>query len=452
MIMCVQGRIDLETSGGRIIYTVNQEAKKTFLVEHSGKVLRGKLNTAQMGGRNGGVLAYGMDRGLFDASGKLVRRLSPGEAVKVPGHLVRTLPATDPARLAAVRYIFDRYDSAAISFRGLARELEAKGYPAPPSGRWNPDIVAGILRNPVYCGTARFGACTVAKYHRAARGEIVAVNGSKGKRRTKPQEEWILTPGAFQGIIPVAQFKRVQAKLPTGPKTERKPKAVYPLSGLVHCDHCGRTMTGDNAKYVCTTYLRHGRQNDTGCGKHRIDAPRIQAWLVDALRRHYLGPGRIELIDGIKRELKAEAKTCRGDQKRLEKRAAELDREVSRLVKAIRTTDAPELVMELNQARAERQSVEDALQHAGRFHDRQSIDQEAESAADKLWGLEEGLSSTDPALVREVFRRLVEKIECRWEPVPNGGEGKCQVYRLTGGVVYLRDPLVAVTCACHAKA
>jgi hypothetical protein len=82
----------------------------------------------------------------------------------------------------------------------------------------------------------------------------------------------------------------------------------------------------------------------------------------------------------------------------------------------------------------------------------QSINQEAESVADKLWGLEEGLSSTDPALVREVFRRLVEKIECRWEPVPNGGDGKCQTYRLTGGVVYLRDPLVAVTCACHAKA
>jgi hypothetical protein len=244
----------------------------------------------------------------------------------------------------------------------------------------------------------------------------------------------------------------VQAKLPTGPKTEQKPKAIYPLSGLVHCDHCGKTMTGNSAKYVCTTYLRHGRQNNTGCGKHKIDAPRIQAWLVDALRRHYLGPGRTGLVEGIKRELKAEAKTCRGDQKRLEKRATELDREISRLVRAIRTTDAPELVMELNQARAERQSVQDALQHAGRFHDGQTIDQEAESVADKLWGLEEGLSSSDPALVREVFRRLVERIECRWKPVPNGGEGKCQHYRLTGGVVYLRDPLVAVTCACHAKA
>ena len=48
----------------------------------------------------------------------------------------------------------------------------------------------------------------------------------------------------------------------------------------------------------------------------------------------------------IRRQLKAEAKTSQQDLKRLEKRAVELEREVSRLVKAIRTTDAPELAEE----------------------------------------------------------------------------------------------------------
>ena len=212
IVTVVQGHIDLESSGGRIIYTVNQEAKKAFLIEHAAKTLRGKLATAARGGRNGGVLAYGMDRGLFDAAGALVRRLAPGESVRLAGHIVRALPSTDEARVSAVRFLFGRYASAAVSFRALAGELATRGFPPPPSGEWNGAVVAGILRNPLYCGTARFGACSVAKYHCVRGGEIVAVNGNKGKRRTKPQEEWIPTPGAFQGIIPVAQFKRVQAQ------------------------------------------------------------------------------------------------------------------------------------------------------------------------------------------------------------------------------------------------
>jgi hypothetical protein len=172
----------------------------------------------------GADLAYGMDRGLFDPAGKLVRRLLPKECVRLPGHVVRTLPTTDPARLAAVQFIFDRYEEAAIPFRALARELESKGFPAPGSRRWNSGTVAGILRYPIYCGTARLGACSFAKYHRANGGEIVTVNGNKGRLQRKPQGELILTPEAHQDIIPVEQFKRVQAKLPSGPKRERKPR------------------------------------------------------------------------------------------------------------------------------------------------------------------------------------------------------------------------------------
>jgi len=307
----------------------------------------------------------------------------------------------------------------------------------------------------IYCGTARFGACSFAKYHHANGGEIVTVNGSKGKLQRKPQEEWILTPEAHQGIIPVEQFKRVQAKLPSGPRRERKPKAVYPLSGLVYCEHCGKVMTGSRNKgagrYVCTTYLRRGRES--GCGRHTIDAAGIETWLVGALREYYLGPGRAELVDEIKRQLKAEVKTGKADLKRLEKRAGELEREVSRLVKAIRTTDIPELVEELEAVRRERQSVQEALQKAQRFQDSEGIDLEAESVADELWGLAERLSHHDRAVVREVFRQMVQRIECRWEPVPSKGRGRGlrTPYRLVGGIVYLRDPRL-FTCARYAEA
>jgi len=155
----------------------------------------------------------------------------------------------------------------------------------------------------------------------------------------------------------------------------------------------------------------------------------------------------------IRRQLKAEAKTSQQDLKRLEKRAVELEREVGRLVKAIRTTDAPELAEELQAVRTERQSVSEGLQRARGLQDVENIDQDAEAVADELHGLGEGLQSDDPAVVREIFRRLVQRIECRWEPVPSKGRGsgKNQAYRLVGGVVYLHDPRI-VTCAGYAEA
>jgi len=298
----------------------------------------------------------------------------------------------------------------------------------------------------------------MAKYHRAQKGDIVAVNGDKGRRKDKPQEEWILTPGAFQGIVPVDQFRRVQAKLPQGSRKARRPKAVYPLSGLVYCEHCGKPMTGSRDQsgkvfYVCSTYLRRGRQNSTGCGKHKLDARRLEKWLANALRDYYLGAGRDELLAAIRRELKTEAKTSKADLKRLEKRAGELEKEVGRLVKAIRTTDAPELAEELQAVRVERQGVQEALQRAQALQDVKGIDLDAEAVLDELRGLWKGLSMEDPASVREVFRLLVLRIECRWEPAPakGRGEGKRQSCRLVGGVVYLRDPRL-VTCAGHAEA
>ena len=66
-------------------------------------------------------------------------------------------------------------------------------------------------------------------------------------------------------------------------------------------------------------------------------------WVVQALQEEYLGPGRDALVQNIKRELTTQAKAIHGDVARLQKRAGELDREVARLVKAIRTVDAAEL-------------------------------------------------------------------------------------------------------------
>ena len=153
---CCEGAIDLEDFAKQLLLFVGQKANNDFLTELSQKSLRGKIANAKAGGRNGGRTIYGLDRGLFDADGRLVRRLMPGEHVHMAGHRVRLLPCADAAKIEAVRFAFQRYDTADLGVRELAREMERKGYPSPTGKGWTHYNVAKLLRTTAYVGMSRW--------------------------------------------------------------------------------------------------------------------------------------------------------------------------------------------------------------------------------------------------------------------------------------------------------
>ena len=450
---CCEGSIDLEDFAKQLLLFINQKASNDFLVEMSAKTLRGRIANAKVGGHNGGLAVFGMDRGLFDEHGNLVRRLQPGEYIRQAGHRVHLLPCTDQAKIDAVQFAFNRFADADLGVRDLARELETKGYPSPTGKGWTHHNVGRLLRTTAYVGTAQWGAKAWGKYHSAQGEDIVTANGNDRNPRRKPKEDMIEVEGAHEGIIEPKLFIRVQAKLAD---RERKPSHrtrhfEYPLTGLLDCGHCGKPMCGNSLRtnnrtgesvyryqqYVCATYAGYGRdcRHNTTCGRNAIDANRILAWIVHKLQEVFLGPGRGVLVEEIKRQLSAEVKTTTTDAARLEKRAADLDRQVSRLVKAIRTTDAAELVEELTLTQAERNRVNAELAQASRFTDPMDLDTEAERMADSLWNMGERLDDSDPAVLREVLRQFVSRVTCRWEPHQAGKYTRC---RLVGGTVELR--------------
>lgn len=341
---CCEGSIDLDDFAKQLLLFVNQKANNDFLLEMSAKSLRGRIAAAKRGWHNGGRTIFAMDRGLFDAGGKLMRRLQPGERVHQPGHHIRLLPCTDQGKIDAVKYAFERFDTADLSRRQLARELESNGFPS-PGGGWNQDSVKRLLKNPAYAGITRWGASAWGKYHEMQGGEIVPSNGKKKGLRKKSVPDAIAVENAHQGIIAIALFQRVQAKLPKPRGYRPKRKADFPLSGLLYCGHCGQPMYGAATRckhgdrkysyqqYVCATYQNHNGPT-SACGRNPVDARLILRWLTQKLQEIYLGPGRDALVQEIKKQLKAEPKANRRNVARLEQRAAELDKEVSRLVKA----------------------------------------------------------------------------------------------------------------------
>jgi site-specific DNA recombinase len=431
LISCCEGSIDLDDFAKQLLLFIGQKGNHDYLTELSAKVLRGKLANAKQGRWNGGRANYGMERALFDPEGRLVCRLKPGEYMTRLGHTVRLVPTSDQTKREAVCFAFRRFDEADLSLRALAREMHAKGFPAPRAGGWHDRSVYNILVNPVYVGTARWNLRPRGKYNRVQSGELVSVDGSELPLRWAAPDEALDVADVHEGFIDREQFDRVQRKLASQKRRHASGVRVeYPLTGLLVCVHCGKPMQGhgstDHGKhrtyvykqYNCSTYLKYG--NDHGrnatCLSHNLDAQRVLGWLVQKLQETFLGPRRAELVKEIKAELTAAAKANGGDVERLTKRAADLDREVGRLVKAIRTIDASELIEELAIVRTERDRVKAELAQARKTSAPADLDVEAERLADTLAELGERLNDAEPAVLREVLRQFVSQIVCEWEP------------------------------------
>jgi len=381
LVTCCEGPIDLDDFAKQLLLFVNQKASKDYLVELSAKVLRGKRQNAENGGWNGGPVPYGFDRAEVDAAGNLVRRLEANQPKSTTrGHRVRLVPADDPQRLAAVRFAFERFATADLSVRALASELAARGFPAPNSSGWRHAALGKVLANPIYAGGTRWNHRSGAKYHGLRAGEIIALNGRGGGWQVNDELDVILQCGTHQGVVSRKLFQTVQTRLAAGRHRKCARRAEYPLSGLIFCAHCGRPLHGKTRQeqraqgdyryqqYICSSY-----GVGSICGHFTVDARRVAGWLVKALQAEFLGPGRVELVAEIKRQLRAGAKTNKTDTRRLTTRLADLDQQIGRLVRAIRTTDAPELVEELMAARQQRQAALEALQQAARYSDPKTL-------------------------------------------------------------------------------
>ena len=174
--------------------------------------MRGKLANAKDGRWNGGRANYGMERALFDAEGRLVRRLQQGEYVKQPGFTIKLVPTSDQTKREAVRYAFQRFDEADLSVRALAREMHAKGFPAPRAGGWHDKSIYNLLTTRAYVGTARWNSRPQRKYHRSGPASWSPSTARRCSRLALPDDA-LEVADAHEGFIDREQFDRVQRKL-----------------------------------------------------------------------------------------------------------------------------------------------------------------------------------------------------------------------------------------------
>lgn len=206
---------------------------------------------------------------------------------------------------AIVREIFERYIDGA-SCRTIAKELNARGLPS-PGAAWNRTerrcrgwVASGIramLRNERYTGLIRWNTSEWRK----------DPDSGKRMRFKRPRSEWCEYQDEALRIIPDSVFVCASARTKdSGSDNQRLKsggKARYLLSGLLKCDLCGaHYVLGSASSYACSGYLGGDCTNNV-----RVRRERVEAAILDPIRKDLLAPERVERMAQGMRTLFAKA-------------------------------------------------------------------------------------------------------------------------------------------------
>lgn len=254
--------------------------------------------------------------------------------------------------------------------------------------------VSAILQNPVYIGKIRY----------------------KGE----------LHDGQHEAIIPEDLWKRVQEKIGVVRKTRTNFRQecdhVYLLKGLLKCGQCGSSMTpksGSNGKgqlyayYQCT---RNSRFGDAECNARYIPALPVENMVVDRLRQISADDETIqEIIRRANGALSQEQQKFAEEEKDIQKRAMDIQRNIDGLVNAIQSGGAAALrsvKQRLQELEDDQKLIEE--QRANIEFSRKDI--EARTLSGEVMvrafrSLADILKAASPAELAGMFPLLIERIE-----------------------------------------
>ncbi|WP_286764253.1 MULTISPECIES: recombinase family protein [Rhodopirellula] len=248
------GPIDWSDFTGRMMYSMQQEAKHQYLQDLSRNVLRGQIEAAKAGSWIGSPpYAYRIEGGSKN------KRLVPG----------------DPVHVATVRRIFHEYVEEQRTLTDIARRLTADGIlSSGGSKQWKPTAVRVILANPAYTGLFRSNTHSYSKYHGYRDGQIA----KGGRRGPNDESDWIVFEDHHPPLVGKRIFNRAQRLLKRneGRKCRyTREENPYLLSGLLVCGNCGsllwgiknrgRTKKTKPQRYECSKRRREGKDACEGC-------------------------------------------------------------------------------------------------------------------------------------------------------------------------------------------
>lgn len=137
-----------------------------------------------------------------------------------------------------VRLAFDLYVKEDLTPFRIACRINEMGIPSPTGGKWTRDTIHSMLRNAHYAGY------TVFNQHKETQvlenGEIVT------RRLQQPEEEIIIAEGKHKAIIDRETWEAAKKLVARHPRINAKRELINPLSGILVCGKCGRSLKYEN--------------------------------------------------------------------------------------------------------------------------------------------------------------------------------------------------------------
>jgi DNA invertase Pin-like site-specific DNA recombinase len=161
------------------------------------KVFAGQKRLAELGFKQGGPPGLGLRRMLVSADRKPKQLLGVGERKSIATDRVILVPGPKE-ETDLVREIFRLFTADGWSLKAISRELNRRKVPSLKNATWTHSVVRTLITHPKYIGSNVFA-------------QTMKRLGSP--QITRPRTDWVIVPGAHQGIIDPATFTKAQELL-----------------------------------------------------------------------------------------------------------------------------------------------------------------------------------------------------------------------------------------------
>lgn len=180
----------------------------------------------------------------------------------------------------SAQFIAGRFNSEGVLSPMEYKRLLGSTYQTPfkrnEKAEWTATAVLRILNNPVYIGTL-------------VQGKRSTPNYKVKKLFAVPKEQWICVENSHEPIVSQDTFANVGKILRADTRTAPGGEIVYPLSGLIYCGDCGRSMIRKNNSTSANPYIYYicsGSKKKNGCKSHIIRDVLLEQAVYEALREH----------------------------------------------------------------------------------------------------------------------------------------------------------------------
>lgn len=230
----------------------------------------------------------------------------------------------------AVSLIFSMYADG-YGYSNILNKLNSLGYKTKNGKAFGKNSLYTILTNEKYTGTYIFNKSSK------------KINNKRNSHKYKDDDEIIKIPDGIPRIIDQATWNKVREKMICNKRTaaSHSAKSIYLLSGIIYCDKCGGSMTGNRRhsgrnKTLYETYECSTRKRTQECNAKSVSKQYVEKIVIDTLYNNIFSSKAIDgVVDKIYMHSINQSSSISEDLKLYNKQLKDINSQIDNIINAI---------------------------------------------------------------------------------------------------------------------